>query len=120
MPEIFARRSRASRLERVLVEVKQHVGHADDQSAGGVSRLQDLIELRQQAGAHLFFLPDSLLRLLLRCLRLILSLFFLAFRLFALLLGCCQLVLSFLHLALGVLGSLARCLRLCLRLLLLS
>ena len=54
------------RLQRVLIEGEQNIGHADDEAAGRVARLQNLIQLCQQALPHFFLLANRFLALLLR------------------------------------------------------
>src|SRR6266446_5524736 len=39
-------------LERVAAGVEEHVGHIDDEAAGGVARLQNGIQLAEQLGAR--------------------------------------------------------------------
>src|SRR5713226_7436628 len=49
--ELFA----GAGLERVAAGVEEHVGHVDDEAAGGVARLQNGIQLAEQLGAQLGF-----------------------------------------------------------------
>src|SRR6266478_3914733 len=49
--ELFA----GAGLERVAAGVEEHVGHIDDEAAGGVARLQNGIQLAEQLGAQLGF-----------------------------------------------------------------
>src|SRR5207245_2136646 len=79
------------RLQGVLVEIKQDIGHAYDQPAGSIASLEDLIELRQQSGSHLLFLSNGLVLCLLRLLSLILSLLHLALRILGGFAGCLSL-----------------------------
>jgi hypothetical protein len=54
--ELFA----GAGLECVAAGVKEHIGHVDDEAAGGVARLQNGIELAEKLGAKLGFLGFGL------------------------------------------------------------
>ena len=72
-------------LQSVLTGIEEHVRHADDEAAVSIFGLEHLIQLLQQASAHLFFLAN---RLLLLTFRLFCGLAcFVGFRLSSLLLG---------------------------------
>ena len=54
------------RAKREFGRIEKDVRHIDDEAASGISRLQDGVELHQQAGAKFFTVTHGLLKLLIR------------------------------------------------------